>query len=101
MLSYARPRRLKDPRDSFSLGKADAGLDRVKAFHALRHFRAAQWLVHGVDIYTVKRYLGHKRIATTMRYLHLVPGHAEKAVRTAQLAEVIELACVQSEEKVP
>jgi len=72
----------------------------VKAFHDLRHFRATQWLIHGVDIYTVKHYLGHKRIETTMRYLHFVPGHAEDTIRTAQEAEAIEVAEAQSGEKV-
>jgi len=57
----------------------------------LRHFRATQWLMRGVDIYTVKDYLGHKRIETTQRYLHFVPTHAERTVRAAQKAEQEEL----------
>ena len=59
----------------------------VRGLHDLRHFRATQWLLHGVDIQTVKYYLGHKRIEITQRYLHFVPGHAEKSVRAAQEAE--------------
>jgi len=82
---------LKAPRDSFAKGKKLAGLDRVRGLHDLRHFRATQWLIHGVDIYTVKNYLGHKRIETTQGYLHLVPGHAEQSVRSAQVAEQKEL----------
>jgi len=41
--------------------------------------------------HTVKTFLGHKRIETTQRYLHLVPAHAERAVRAAQDAEREEL----------
>ncbi len=82
---------LKAPRESFAKGKKLAGLDWVRGLHDLRHFRATQWLIHGVDIYTVKDYLGHKRIETTQRYLHLVPGHAEQSVRLAQVAEQKEL----------
>ncbi len=84
-LSSGKP--LKAPRDSFAKGKKLAGLDWVRGLHDLRHFRATQWLIHGVDIYTVKNYLGHKRIETTQRYLHLVPTHAEHVVRAAQNAE--------------
>jgi len=88
-LSNGKP--LKDPRDSFSKGRRLAGLDWVRGLHDLRHFRATQWLIHGVDIYTVKDYLGHKRIETTQRYLHLVPTHAEHVVRAAQNAEQEEI----------
>ena len=88
-LSNGKP--FKDPRDSFAKGKKLADLDWVRGFHDLRHFRATQWLTHGVDIYTVKDYLGHKRIETTQRYLHLVPTHAERAVRAAQNAEQEEI----------
>ena len=88
-LSQGRP--LRAPRESFDMGKKEAGLAWVRGFHDLRHFRATQWLIHGVDIYTVKSYLGHKRIETTQRYLHFVPGHGEQVVRAAQAAECQEL----------
>ncbi len=91
VFTLSNGKRLKAPRDSFAKGKKLAGLDRVRGLHDLRHFRATQWLIHGVDIYTVKNFLGHKRIETTQRYLHLVPGHAERAVRVAQNAEQEEI----------
>ena len=78
---------LRSPRETFNEAKLDAALGWVKGFHDLRHFRATQWLIHGVDLFSVKTYLGHKRIETTQRYLHFVPGHAEQAVRVAQRAE--------------
>jgi len=87
VFTLSEGKRLKAPRDSVSKGRKLAGLERVRGLHDLRHFRATQWLIHGVDIYTVKNYLGHKRIETTQRYLHLVPGHAEHVVRAAQNAE--------------
>ena len=77
----------KDPRGPFKEGCKVAGLDWVRGFHDLRHFRATMWLQHGVDVHTVQRYLGHTRIETTMRYLHFVEDYAEKAVRAAQNAE--------------
>ena len=82
---------LKDPRESFYKGREIADLRWVRGFHYLRHFRATQWLLHGVDIYTVKYYLGHKHLETTQRYLHFVPDQAERAVRAAQEVEKQEL----------
>ena len=87
VFALAANKPLKDPKESFKKGKEKARLHWVRGLHDLRHFRATQWLLHGVDIQTVKYYLGHKRIETTQRYLHFVPGHAEKAVRAAQEAE--------------
>ena len=40
-------------------------------YHDLRHSRATNLLRRGVDIYTVNRILCHKRLQTTMVYLHL------------------------------
>ena len=90
---FTRPngKPLKAPREGFYNGRRLAGLDWVRGFHDFRHFRATQWLLHGVDIYTVKSYLGHSRIETTQRYLHFVPSHAEHVVRAAQAAERKEL----------
>lgn len=75
----------------FYKGRAQAKLPWVRGYHDLRHFRATQWLLRGVDIQTVKSYLGHKRIETTQRYLHFVPSHAEQTIRAAQAAEQREL----------
>ena len=85
---------LRSPREAFYKGRQMANLSWVRGFHDFRHFRATQWLLRGVDIYTVKYYLGHKRIETTQRYLHFVPDHGERAVRLAQQAEQRELDAV-------
>jgi integrase len=82
---------LSDPRYSFDTVKKELGLGFVKGFHDLRHYRATQWLARGVDVKTVSRLLGHRRIETTMRYLHLIPDHADRAVRRAKLSEIEEL----------
>jgi integrase len=34
----------------------------------------------GVDLPTVQAFMGHKTIAMTMRYTHLVPGHKRIAM---------------------
>jgi hypothetical protein len=41
---------------------------------------------------TVKEWLGHKDITTTMLYLRFVEGHAEAKFREAEKAELLELA---------
>jgi integrase len=81
-LSTGRP--WKDPRGPFQRGRDDCGLAWVKGFHDLRHFRATQWLMNGIDVRTVQELLGHADINTTMRYVHYIQSHAEKAVQKAQ-----------------
>ena len=79
----------KDPRGLFFKGREKVGLDWV-GFHDLRHFRATQWLMNGVDPRTVQENLGHADIQTTMRYVHFIETHATKSVVEAQNREVAE-----------
>ena len=80
----------KDPRVPFDKGKEDAGLEWV-GLHDFRHFRATQWVKHGVDLRTVKELLGHSTIETTMRYAHFAPNHALRAVAEVEKIENQEL----------
>jgi integrase len=57
---------VKAPRRPLYQGRKDAKLPWV-GFHDFRHFRATQWVLHGMDIRTVQGLLGHKDIETTMR----------------------------------
>lgn len=52
--------------------------------HALRHTCATRLLESGADIYTVKEWLGHKTIQTTLRYVHLMPGRLASAAASLQ-----------------
>jgi len=60
-------------------------------WHCLRHTFASRLVMAGVDLRTVKRLLGHKRIATTERCAHLSPEH--------ELAAVEKLAAASAEYK--
>ena len=66
---------VRDPRHSLFEGRAKAGLQWV-GFHDLRHFRATQWIMRGVDIRSVQGLLGRQNIKTTERYMKFVPSHA-------------------------
>ncbi|HJV64863.1 MAG TPA: site-specific integrase [Geomonas sp.] len=57
-------------------------LDEDKEFvmHALRHTTATRLLDRGVDLYTVKEWLGHSTIQVTERYAHLKPDKLVTAV---------------------
>ena len=79
----------KNPRGPFDKGKKAAGLEWVRGFHGLRHFRATQWLANGVDVRTVSELLGHHDLTTTMRYVHFLQGHADSSVREAERREVL------------
>ena len=46
----------------------------------------------GVDLKTVKEYLGHADIHTTMRYAHFAPKFAAQQIIEAQREEALSLA---------
>lgn len=52
-----------------------SGVRRVGGIHVLRHCFATHLLEAGVDIYTIKRWLGHTSLATTGRYMHVTAEH--------------------------
>jgi integrase len=70
---------IRDIKKSFATARARAGIVDFH-FHDLRHTCAA-WLVQaGVPIRTVAEILRHKSIQTSMRYAHLAPDNARRAV---------------------
>ena len=57
--------------------RARAGLDDVR-LHDLRHSHASRALALGESLPTIGKLLGHRKVATTAKYAHLVRD-AEKA----------------------
>ena len=54
-----------NPQGPFEAGRKKAKLEWI-GFHDLRHFRATQWVMRGIDLRTVQELLGHSDITTTM-----------------------------------
>ncbi len=50
-------------------------------FHTLRHTFASYLAINGTPIFTIKELLGHKSLAMTERYSHLLPGVKQEAVK--------------------
>jgi integrase len=50
----------------------EALISKKITFHSARHTHATMLLTEGVDIYTVSKLLGHKRVKSTERYAHMV-----------------------------
>ena len=57
--------------------------DRV-VFHTLRHTFASWLAIKGTPIYTIKELMGHKTLAMTERYSHLIPDIKRKAVENLE-----------------
>lgn len=91
-------KRIRRPYRQLREAAKKIGLEWIR-FHTLRHFRATQWLHHGVDIRTVKDALGHSSIATTVRYLKHIETHADKMLREALEKETLELQIEREREK--
>ena len=58
--------------------------DTEFVLHALRHTTATRLIDKGIDLYTVKEWLGHSTIQVTERYAHLNP---DKLVHAATMLE--------------
>ncbi len=62
----------------FYNAKEKAGVTKGRGIHTLRHCFASHSLEQGVEMYIIKRWLGHTSIQTTCNYLHLSPAHLAK-----------------------
>jgi hypothetical protein len=62
------------------------GISGVR-WHTLRHTAASRRIMAGVDLYSIKEFLGHRNIETTLRYAHLAPSHLKHAANRGSLFE--------------
>lgn len=56
-----------------------AGIGEI-GWHALRHTFCTRLAMKGAPVTTIKELAGHANIATTMRYMHVVPGSTARAI---------------------
>lgn len=69
----------------FHAARSDAGISKSGGIHTLRHCYATHLLESGVDLHTLSKWLGHRHVSTTMRYLHLARPDAPDGMRAAPL----------------
>jgi len=62
-----------------------AGISDLTKLHTLRHTYASHLVMHGIDLPTVMKLMGHSDIQTTMIYAHLAPDHLSDAVNKVEL----------------
>ena len=58
----------------------EAGIHKHLSFHSARHTCATMMLTLGVDLYTVSKLLGHRRVITTQIYGNIVDKKKREAV---------------------
>ncbi|WP_160149748.1 tyrosine-type recombinase/integrase [Roseiconus lacunae] len=58
--------------------RESAGITKEGACHLIRHTAASLMLEGGVDLRSLKVFLGHESLQTTQRYTHVTLGHLRK-----------------------
>jgi len=56
-----------------------AGIEKNVTIHLLRHTCCSHLIMAGIDLPTVRKWMGHSDIKTTLRYAHLSPEHLRQA----------------------
>ena len=70
----------------YQAAKQRAGIPKAGGIHTLRHSFATHLLESGIDVVSIQRLLGHARVETTARYLHVTPQHV--GVRASPLDQL-------------
>jgi len=75
-----RPLSVNSPQRVYRCARQQAGITKVGGIHALRHAYATHQLEAGLPVHRLQRYLGHRNIQSTLRYVHWVPtAHGRNA----------------------
>ena len=74
-----RPLPINTAQRIFYNAKKTLGISKSGGIHTLRHCFATHALEAGVEIYIIKRWMGHSSLKTTYKYIHLCPDYLSKA----------------------
>jgi hypothetical protein len=75
--------KIKSIKEAFTIACIRAGIEDFR-FHDLRHTAASLLAAGGCDIITLQNILGHKTLAMTQRYAHLIPERNERVKEIMQ-----------------
>ncbi len=56
---------------SYEIAKKNAGITKRGGIHTLRHSFATHFLETGGGIFQLQKFMGHKQLRTTLKYVHL------------------------------
>jgi integrase/recombinase XerD len=70
-----RPLSVTAAQEIYRKARERVGISHGRGIHTLRHCFASHLLEAGVDIFIVKRLLGHAALSTTAGYLHITTVH--------------------------
>ncbi len=73
-----RPMPVNTAQRIFYNAKKATGITKGRGIHTLRHCFASHALDAGVEIYVIKRWMGHSSLKTTYGYIHLCPDYLSK-----------------------
>ncbi len=73
-----RPMPVNTAQRIFYNAKQATGITKGRGIHTLRHCFASHALDAGVEIYVIKRWMGHSSLKTTYKYIHLCPDYLGK-----------------------
>ena len=73
-----RPMPVNTAQRIFYNAKKAAAISKGRGIHTLRHCFASHALEAGVEIYVIKRWMGHSSLKTTYNYIHLCPDYLSK-----------------------
>ncbi len=82
---WPSPKNENEPRSSgavsnkFSIYAKKLGIDAT--FHSIRHTFATRWIKNGVSLYMVGKFLSHKCLQSTERYLHVEDLESQKQAK--------------------